>query len=337
MFKQRHVLRKPEGEGEGGGGSAAPAPAPAAPAPAPAAPAPAPAAPSPSPAPAPSEPPAPSPAPAPAAGAKGTEGGFWPDNWRETVSKDDAKKLAQLQRYASPEAALQALFAAQERIRSGELKPALSKNATAEELKEWRAAHGIPEAPDKYDLGKDFTIPEADKPVFDVLFKAAHESNQTPEQVKSTVQAFAQIQQIATEHQQEQDQRAAVEAEEALRAEWGPEYRRNMNLIHGLLDGTGSQDLKASLLGGRLADGTPIGSSPEALRMLLGISMIQNPTGVVVPGGDANREQGIRGELEKLQAMPAEKKTAQQSERERNLIDAAIQAGYMDANGNWKK
>lgn len=272
-----------------------------------------------------------------AAAAKGTDGGFWPDNWRETVSKDDAKKLAQLQRYASPEAALQALFAAQERIRSGELKPALSKNATAEELKEWRAAHGIPEAPDKYDLGKDITISEADKPVFDVIFKAAHESNQTPEQVKATVQAFAQIQQVAAEYQQEQDQRLQVEAEEALRAEWGPEYRRNMNLIHGLLDGTGSQDLKASLLGGRLADGTPIGSSPEALRMLLGISMIQNPTGVVVPGGDANREQGIRGELEKLQQVPAEKKTAQQSERERNLIDAAIQGGWMDASGNWKK
>jgi hypothetical protein len=344
MFKRLHALRSPEGEGASGGGAAAPAAAPASPAPAPAAPAPSPAAPA---APA-ASPAAPSPSPAPAAPAPAAAApaattapalaaGYWPENWRETVSKEDGKKLAQLQRYASPEVALQALFAAQERIRSGELKPTLDKNATPEQLAEWRAANGIPASPDKYDLGKDVVVEEGDKPVIDMLLKAAHETHQTPEQAKANVKTLMQIRDQSLRHQEAEDQRLAQETEDALRSEWGGEYRRNLNLVHSILDATGAPGFKENLLAGRLADGTPIGSSPEALRMLLGVSLIQNPTGVVVPGGDANQDKGIREELETLQKVPAERKSEKQSQRERDLYDAAIKRGLMDDSGNWKK
>lgn len=332
---RRFVLRKPEGDGSGGGGAApapAPAPAPAAPAPSPAAPSPAPAAPAPSPAaPSPSPAPAaPSPSPAPAAGK-------WPEDWRETVSKEDAKVLARLQRYGSPEAALQALIAAQNRIASGELKPVLGKDATKEQLAEWRAAHGIPETHDKYDLGKDVKVADADKPMFDVMFKAMHATNATPEHVASVVKTWYDLKQQVEEHQAAQDKRIATESEDALRTEWGAEFRRNMNLVHGLLDGSGSQGLKENVLGGRLADGTPIGSSPEALRMLLGVALTANPTGTVVPGGGGENGETIKTEVEKLQKIPANKKTEAQSTRERDLISAALKAGFMKNDGTWKR
>jgi hypothetical protein len=331
MWK-RFVLMKPEGGGEGGGGgggAAAPAPAAAAPAaaasPAPAAAAPAPAAAAPAPA-------AGTPAAAPAAEVKA----IWPENWRETVSKDDAKMLQRLSRYGSPEDVAKALIAAQNRIASGELKPVLGKDASPEELKEWRQAHGIPEAPDKYDLGKEVKLDEADKPIYDVLFKAAHDSNQTPEQVKATVQAINRVKEAVAEHQEKQDQRFQQEGEDALRAEWGGEFRRNINLVHGLFDGSGSQDLKDQVLSARLADGRPIGSSAEAMKMLLGLALIKNPAGVVVEGGSGVTGEGIKTELEKLQKIPPAKKTAKQDERQRSLITAAINANLMDANGNWK-
>ena len=205
MWKIRHALREEATGGEtggAGGGTAQPAAAPAA-APAPAAGAPAgapaaaaPAAPAAAPAPAAKGAPAAATAPA-AAGKEGKEGegnneAYWPPDWRKTVSKDDAKVLARLERYASPEAAMQALIAAQNRIAAGELKPVLGKNATPEQVAEYRAALGIPEAPDKYDLGKDAAgiAPELLSPVL----KHAHETNQTPEQVKATLKAWSEIQ-----------------------------------------------------------------------------------------------------------------------------------------------
>lgn len=232
-------------------------------------------------------------------GAKGGEG-YWPADWRDTVSKGDAKILARMGRYASPAAAMEALVAAQNRISAGELKPVLGKNATPEQVKEYREALGIPETPDKYDLGKDIKIEGMDPTLLGEVLKEAHESNQTPDQVKATLKAWSKISQSVKEQQYESDVNIQKTSEDALRAEWGTEYRRNINIIHGMLDGAASPGLKDAIMGGRLADGTPIGSSPDALKFLVGLALIQNPTGVVVPGSEANPMKGVEEELAKI-------------------------------------
>lgn len=234
--------------------------------------------------------------------AKGGEG-YWPADWRETVSKGDAKILQRVSRYASPQAAMDALIAAQNRISAGELKPVLGKNASAAEVAEWRKEHGIPDTPDKYDLGKDVKIEGMDPKLLGEVFKAAHESNQTPEQVKATMKAWSQISNAVTEQRTEKDIEVQKASEDALRAEWGGEFRRNINLIHGMLDGSASPELKTKLLGGRLADGTPIGSSPEALKFLVGLALIQNPTGIVVPGSEGNQAKGIDDRIAAIESM----------------------------------
>ncbi len=76
----------------------------------------------------------------------------WGEDWREKLAKGDEKKLKSLQRFASPEALTDSYMSAAERIRSGELKTVLPKDAKPEELAAWRKENGIPETPDKYDL-----------------------------------------------------------------------------------------------------------------------------------------------------------------------------------------
>ena len=333
MWKKRHTLQRPDEGGDGGsagGGSPAAAPAPVSAAPA--APAAASAAPAASPAPA-AAAPAVAPAAAPAADAKPADGkgneGYWPADWRKTVSKDDAKVLSRLERYASPEAAMQALIEAQNRISRGELAPKLGKNATPEQIKEWRAANNIPEAPDKYDLGKGATDGFQPELLAEVLNKA-HATNQTPEQVKATLDAWRGIQTKVAEQRAEQDLDLQTKGEDALRAEWGPEFRRNINLIHGMLDGAATPALKESLLGGRLADGTPIGSSPEALKFLVGLALIQNPAGVVVPGAEANPLKGVDDEIGAIE------KTMRTNRAEYNR-DEKMQARYRELLGAREK
>ena len=261
------------------------------------------------------------------AGAAGDAGkaneNYWPADWRDTVSKGDAKILQRMGRYASPQAAMEALIAAQNRISAGELKPVLGKNATPEQLKEYREALGIPETPDKYDLGKDIKIDGIDPALLGEVLKEAHESNQTPEQVKATLKAWTKISQSVQEQRYERDVNIQKTSEDALRAEWGPEYRRNINLIHGMLDSTATPGLKESVMGGRLADGTPIGSSPEALKFLVGLALIQNPAGVVVPGSEANPMQGVEDEITKIE-------TGMRKDRAAYNKDEKLQARYLE-------
>jgi len=250
--------------------------------------------------------------------------GYWPADWRETVSKDDAKMLGRLGRYASPEAAMQALIAAQNRISAGELKPVLGKNPTADQLKEFREANGIPETPDKYDLGDMGKT--LSKDAVDLLLAEAHATNQTPAQVQASLKAYNSVFAKAMEMRHENDVAAKQASEDALRAEWGPEFRRNLNLVHGLLDGNASQPLKNQVLGARLPDGTLLGSSPEVLKLLVSLALVQNPSGVVVPGSEANPLQGVEDEIGKIEKAMRENRTAYNK-------DEKMQARYRELLG----
>jgi hypothetical protein len=224
----------------------------------------------------------------------------WPADWREKAAAGDAKKLARLGRYASPTALADALIAAQNRISSGDLKVSLGKDAKPEEIAAYREAHGIPEAPDKYDLG-GFEVQELDKPIVDTFLAAAHGANMTPAQVQASLAAHAEGVEKAKQAQLAKDNDIKTQAEDKLRGEWGPEYRTNINLITNLLD-TAPQGVRDKLLHGRLSDGTPIGSSVEALQFLVGLARERNPAGVVVPSGVAT-SQSVQDEKSKIEEV----------------------------------
>src|SRR5580765_7475618 len=90
--------------------------------------------------------------------AGGETKGYWPADWRKNIAGDDEKELAQASRYASPADIWKKARALEQRLSSGELRPVLTKDAKPEEITAYRKAHGIPEAPDKYDLGKDVPV-----------------------------------------------------------------------------------------------------------------------------------------------------------------------------------
>lgn len=219
---------------------------------------------------------------------------------------------------------MQALIAAQNRISAGELKPVLGKNASAEEVTAWRKENGVPETADKYNLG--IKVDGLDQELLSRVYKAAHESNQTPEQLTSTMKAWKTVAETMAEKRAATDAQVQKDSEDTLRAEWGTEFRRNINLVHGMLDGATTPELKDKLLGGRLADGTPIGSSPEALKFLASLALIQNPTGIVVPGGEGNPMKGLEEEIGSIEKTMRENRGAYNK-------DEKLQARYRDLLG----
>lgn len=246
--------------------------------------------------PAPSDPPA-----DPAPKGKGDEG-YWPNDWRKNIAGEDEKLLKRLERYASPKALSDALVSVQNRISAGELRGVLPKNATEEQVKQWREENGIPESPDKYELAlpKGLVIGEDDKPIIDDMLKTLHGVNANNEQVSQAVNFYyAAIEKVEADRQ-EADRTAAQAAQDALHNEWGPEFRANMNAIDGLL-ATAPGDVKEQLKFGRLADGTPIMANADAIRWLNSLSREINPVTTLVPNAGADVSGSIEAEINAIE------------------------------------
>ncbi|CAB4223313.1 hypothetical protein UFOVP1670_19 [uncultured Caudovirales phage] len=268
-----------------------PAAAPAAPAPAPAA---APAAPAPAAAPKAGDPPA-----APAASVEN----MWPDDWRTRIAGDDGKVLKRLERYATPKEVAFALTSVQERINAGELRSSLPKNATVEQINQWRTENGIPEAPEKYALKlKDgLVIGENDKPIIEAMLKVAHGKNVSNEAASAVVDWYYDEVTRQTQERQAKDVEFARTTEEALRTEWGAEYKLNTNMIKGLVD-MAPEGVRELLMGARLGNGDPMLAHPDAMRWLVGMAREINPVTALVPNATGTgMVTAIEDEIKQIQ------------------------------------
>ena len=228
----------------------------------------------------------------------------WGDGWRDQIAGGDAKILQRLGRFATPEDMWRSYTALEARMSSGEIKSGKPKDATPEQLTQWRKENGIPEKPADYDLKFDngLVIGEEDKPVIDAFIEVAHKNDLPPSAVKEAVAWYYAAAEKQTEDRAAADLKAAQETTDTLRAKFGNEYRPNINAMHSLLD-LAPAGLKDSLLHGRLADGTPIGSAPAAIEWLVGLARQLNPVGTVVPAGTVNPGQAIEAEISKYESM----------------------------------
>ena len=229
----------------------------------------------------------------------------YPDDWREQMAGDDDKLKQQLDRYHSPADFAKAHRELQRKLSSGQFKA--TKPETEEEVAAWRKEMGIPEEPGGYDLndlGNGLVVGEDDRPIIDTVLSAMHGADATEAQVKATVAAYYEAQEQALADQKEIDKKDMENAVDACRAEWGGEYRGNMNQLKGFLE-SAPDDLGTLLMTARLGDGKALMNSPEALQWLMGLSKQINPMGSVVPaGGDASGT--VAGELKQIQDLQRE-------------------------------
>lgn len=293
----------------------------------------------PAPAPAAGDPPAnPAPAadPAPAAPPAGDPppaAGDWPDDWRDKYAKGDEKKLKRLQRYGSPAAALDALFNAQQKIAQGVREP-LAADATPEEVAAWRQENGVPAEPSGYKMPDGLVLSENDKPLVDEFLKVAHDRNWKDEDVQAAVGWFMERHAAQADAMSARDAENRMKADEALRAEFGPQYKQEAKLAFQLL-AQAPEGLGDAIMGGRLADGRLIGDSPEVIRWLNGLARELNPVATVVPGSGSNAMQALETELAGIQKMMSDRgsdywkgpKSASLQKRALELINAQQKQG----------
>lgn len=230
----------------------------------------------------------------------------WPQDWRSKLADGDDKALKALERYQSPKDVAKALREAQTKISKGIQPSVPPADATEEQVSAWRKENGIPEKPDGYleKLPGNLVVGEDDKPMVSTFLADMHKANVKPEVVGAALDWYYRTQEEASAAQIAADGEVRKATEDALRAEWGQEYRANINSITAFLDAApsdGDVSLKPLLMGARLADGTPLASHPLALRWLAGLANEANPAGFVSPATGATQIKGVKDEIAEIE------------------------------------
>ncbi len=260
--------------------------------------------------------PAPDPSPAPAN-----------DNWRERMAGEDADVLKFLGRYHSETAALKAFKDNHDAIRQGKFIKPLPENATDAEVAEFRKATGVPDKTEDYltDMPDGLVVGEADKPYVDEFLGKMHAVNAPKGVTQAALQAYfgmveeqnAQRDQIATE--------AKDEGIEALRDEWGGDYKRNMTIMDNFVNTLPEPVRDALQYGTDRRTGKPIGYNPEVIKWLTAQALEKNPIATVVPNAGANQAEAIQTEIAGLEKMMGDR----ESEYWKGPMAAKNQARYL--------
>lgn len=239
-----------------------------------------------------------------ASGDDKTKAFAWPDGWREQLAGGDGKLLKQLHQFTGPDGVYKSYRALQQKLSSGEFKKGLSEKATPEEIAAYRKEHGIPESPDKYDIKPEGVwAEESNKERLNDVLRFAHENNFTPQAAKSVLDFMAKGHQSALDALSERDEKERSETEESLRAEWGQDYKPNMNLLSSLLDGE-EEGFKDDLFNARLPDGSKLINDAGFNKLLVRLAREINPVGAIMPSGTTDAKS-IDDEIDSLRKLQA--------------------------------
>lgn len=230
------------------------------------------------------------------------------DDWRSEMAGEDPELLKYLGRYHSKDAALKAFRQTQGEIRSGKYIKPLGDDPSEDEVAAYRKTFGVPEKPEGYleALPDGLVVGEDDKPYVDKFIEAMHAVNAPKADVDAALATYYNI----VEEQAAQESQAAEQAkhlgEDALRQEWGADYRRNLNVMHSHLE-TLPAPVRAAMQFGTMpvlddegnptGQSVPIGYHPDVLMWLTSLALDKNPLATVVPGAGANQASAIADEI----------------------------------------
>lgn len=234
----------------------------------------------------------------------------FPADWRERMAtgadgKVDKSKMNLLSRYNTPADYANAHYELRQKLHQAELKLPLGKDATPEQVAEWRKENNIPEKPDGYldGLPEGLVFGEDDKAVLDPFLQDMHAQNVPPAAVQRALAAYHESQAKQVEMVQARDAQIAEQTQDALREEWGTDYRANIQAINGFIESQFPQDIQKALHNARLGDddGTPLLHHPDVLRVFASLGRVLNPQSTLTHGKGVDSLDTINDEIKGLE------------------------------------
>lgn len=257
----------------------------------------------------PADPPANPPQDPPADPPKNLFASIGEGDWRSDLlaisgyeGEDAEKYRKQLERVADIGSLTKNYFEAQNKIRQGLISTGLPKDATPEQIAEYREANGIPESFDKYkfELEDGLEIDDQQAEVLAGMLEVAHANNTPNSVVNEMVNTLLKGSVGMRERREQQDGMDAQESVRLLKDAWKSDYQTNVNMVENLL-ATMPAESREMFENARLPDGKLMLNDPAAFMWLSNLQRELNPAGVVFPNNN-NPAQAINDEIAKLEA-----------------------------------
>lgn len=259
-------------------------------------------------------------------GDDGKGAGDWPSDWRERLAGGDAKALDRLKRFPSPADLGKSYLEADKRINSGkvgadEAMPDPAKDADG--AKAWREARGIPTEATGYELTDDLKklLTDEDKPVLASYFEAMHKANVPTPVVQQGVQWYLGLLEQEATQRNAADKAMMSETEEALRSEWGSDFKSNREIARRY----GEEAFPGvNLFAARLPDGRLVGNIPDVVKGLAKLGLAEYGDVTFAGGEKANAAESRMAELKKVMDTQWDTWQANQSMRDEywKLVEA---------------
>lgn len=241
----------------------------------------------------------------------------WAADWRDKLAAGDDKFAAKLKRFQSPVDVAKSYRALEKELTDikASRPPVLPEKPTDADIAEYRKALAIPEKAEGYlsDLPNGLVIGEEDKPLAGSFAEAMHALHAPPAIVKAGLDWYYKNKEDTAAEMSKADAEYRQKSVDALRAEWGGEYRANFNAAMAFLDSApseGDTPLKDLLLGARLSDGTLAGDNPMVLKWLVQMANDANPAGFVSPGAGTSQIESVRDEIATIEKTMRENRAA---------------------------
>lgn len=184
--------------------------------------------------------------------------------WRDTIEDESLREHAS--RFTSVEALAKAHRDLRAKMSTAVNEP--GEDATDDEIAEYRAKRGVPETPDAYSVPEieNFEPSDADKAYQAEMAGVFHKHN-IPDAVFKDLAAkhvgyLVDQQKAAVEAQNKADKEYLSNAEEALRKEWGGDYKANVQYADEAAKAFWDEDI-GSL---ELKNGMLLGSHPAFMK-----------------------------------------------------------------------
>jgi hypothetical protein len=197
--------------------------------------------------------------------------GDWPDDWRDKLADGDEDTAKLLKRFGSPKAVARALRETRAQVSKG-LGAAAEppENASDEQKAEWRKARGVPDKPEEYkfDAPKDHEWTDSDREYLTEFGKFAHAKGWSQAQAKDAVDWYMNDQIARLQDQEVAARNRGIETEKALKAEYGKDYSRTVEMVRSYGQEQIGADDWDKLVNMRLSDGSYLGDQPALIKLL---------------------------------------------------------------------
>ncbi len=235
-------------------------------------------------------------------------------NWRTPFVPEDDEDGAiakQMERFGEPGDFGKSFREQQATLSSNKQAVPLPENATDEDIAAFRKTNELPAEVGDYlkDLPDGLILGETDIPIAEVFMGVLHDEFVPAKLGHALLARYGEFQEQLQADEVEMDSGHNVETTKELRADWGSDYRANINIVHAFMEKTFGKEAKEQLLNGRYQNGRGFMNDVNVLKGFAEIARAADPLAPIVVT-DTNAVTTMNDEIAEILAFMRKDRTA---------------------------